>query len=145
MSIPTWVSGILRPAADIIDNLHTSDEERGALKNALFSAQAEFQAKVLDYEAKVAEMQAKTLTAEMSSGNWLQRSWRPLTMIWFSVLLGLVFFGQAPTYLVENPQLIDSLFDLLTIGIGGYIGSRGVEKIAPHMAQMATAMKSEKK
>jgi hypothetical protein len=31
MSIPTWVSGILRPAADIIDNLHTSDEERGAL------------------------------------------------------------------------------------------------------------------
>ena len=76
----------------------------------------------------IIEAQASIIMAE-ASGTWLQSSWRPLTMIWFSVLLGMYWFGFAPDYLVENPSTVDQLFDLLKIGIGGYIVGRSGEKM----------------
>jgi hypothetical protein len=45
-------------------------------------------------------------------------------------LIGLYFFGFAPEYLVENPEIVKELFNLLQIGIGGYIVGRSGEKIA---------------
>ena len=75
------------------------------------------------------EGQISIITAE-AQGNWLQRSWRPLTMVWFSILLGMYWFGYAPDYLVNSPDTVNQLFDLHKIGIGGYIVGRSGEKIA---------------
>jgi len=69
---------------------------------------------------------------EASGGSWLQQSWRPITMLSFLALLFLYWFGVAPDNLSEST--INKLFDLLQIGIGGYIASRGIEKIAPTIA-----------
>jgi len=69
---------------------------------------------------------------EASGGSWLQTSWRPITMLSFLALLFLYWFGVAPENLPEST--INKLFDLLQIGIGGYIGGRTIEKIAPTIA-----------
>jgi len=69
---------------------------------------------------------------EASGGSWLQQSWRPITMLSFLALLFLYWFGVSPENLPEST--INKLFDLLQIGIGGYILSRSVEKIAPTIA-----------
>lgn len=69
------------------------------------------------------------ILAEAQGESWLQRNWRPLTMIWFGILLGMYWFGLAPEYLIQNPDVMESLFELLKIGLGGYIVGRSAEKI----------------
>jgi len=73
----------------------------------------------------------KIILAE-ANGNWLQRSWRPGLMCIFGFIIannyiiapymGAIF--GAKIMLPLPPQM----WDLLKIGIGGYITSRGVEK-----------------
>ena len=66
------------------------------------------------------------MVAEAKGEGWLQRNWRPLTMLSFLMLLFMYWFGVHPENLSD--QVIMKLFDLLQIGIGGYIISRGAEK-----------------
>lgn len=78
------------------------------------------------------EMEAKRdiIVAEAEGNSFLQRSWRPITMLSFLVLLFVYWFGFAPEYVIENPTVVDSVFDLLKIGIGGYIVGRSAEKVS---------------
>ena len=41
MGFMELIAGLFKPAADLVDNLHTSEEERGQIKHLLFAAQAE--------------------------------------------------------------------------------------------------------
>ena len=84
---------------------------------------AEILTKAAQLEAAINQYQANVVTAE-ASGNWLQRSWRPLTMMLFLVLVILNQFG-----LLRIP-LSDEVWELFKIGLGGYIGGRSLEKIA---------------
>lgn len=88
---------------------------------------AEMTVAAMNGDLKELEAQVSIITTE-AQGNWLQRSWRPLTMVWFSVLLGMYWFGFAPDYLIDNPATVDQLFGLLKLGIGGYVLGRSVEK-----------------
>lgn len=88
---------------------------------------AEMTIAAMNGDLKELEAQVSIITTE-AQGNWLQRSWRPLTMVWFSVLLGMYWFGFAPDYLIDNPATVDQLFGLLKLGIGGYVLGRSVEK-----------------
>ena len=88
---------------------------------------AEMTVAAMNGELKELEAQVSIITTE-AQGNWLQRSWRPLTMVWFSILLGMYWFGFAPDYLIDNPATVDQLFGLLKLGIGGYVLGRSVEK-----------------
>jgi hypothetical protein len=88
---------------------------------------AEMTIAAMNGELKELEAQVSIITTE-AQGNWLQRSWRPLTMVWFSILLGMYWFGFAPDYLIDNPATVDQLFGLLKLGIGGYVLGRSVEK-----------------
>jgi len=72
------------------------------------------------------------IKAEATGGSWIQQNWRPITMLSFLVLLFMYWFGIAPENLPEST--INKLFDLLQIGIGGYIGGRTIEKVAPAIA-----------
>tara|TARA_B110000046_G_C12994490_1_gene399416 strand:- start:1084 stop:1461 length:378 start_codon:yes stop_codon:yes gene_type:complete len=88
---------------------------------------AEMTVAAMNGDLKELEAQVSIITTE-AQGNWLQRSWRPLTMVWFSILLGMYWFGFAPDYLIDNPATVDQLFGLLKLGIGGYVLGRSVEK-----------------
>jgi hypothetical protein len=93
-------------------------------------AKAEMMLIMVQAQAKDIESKAKVVIAEATGESWLQRNWRPLTMMFFLVLLGSYWFGLAPQYLIENPSIVSNLFTLLEIGIGGYIVGRSGEKIA---------------
>lgn len=78
------------------------------------------------------EMEArKAIILMEGQGSWLQRNWRPLMMVFFAVLIGAHWFGFTPENLSEE-QIAD-LYDLVKIGIGGYVVGRSVEKVAPHI------------
>ena len=61
---------------------------------------------------------------EEARGNWLQRSWRPIVMLVFTLII------LAGTFL-NLPILADTsrFWDLLEIGLGGYIIGRGSEQL----------------
>jgi len=129
MGIFSFISGIFKPAADLIDNLHTSEEEKLTLKKEMMQVQDEFQSKVLEYETKLMESQSSIIRAETTSSSWITRNWRPITMLTFLVLVVLDSFD-----VLANP-LAPQAWTLLQIGLGGYVVGRSAEKIVPAFAK----------
>ena len=118
-------TGLFGPLANLIDELHTSDEERLEAKRKLFEVQAALFGQLMDYEKSLAEGRAKVIQAEAQGQGILQRNWRPITMLTFLALVvcdafGLLAFRLAP-----------EAWTLLQIGLGGYVVGRSVEKVAP--------------
>jgi len=127
MNILSFIGEIFKPAAELIDDMHTSDEEKLKLQAQMKVIENEFQAKLLDYETKLMESKASIITAEAAGQSWLQRSWRPITMLTFLALVVMNSFGW-----LANP-LADEAWLLLQIGLGGYVGGRSMEKITGKM------------
>ncbi len=123
------IGDIFKPAAKLIDDIHTSDEERLKLKNKLVSMQNEMTLKILGYEKELMRAQADVIKAEASGSSWLQRSWRPITMLTFLVLAASDSFGLLKFRLAEQA------WTLLQIGLGGYVIGRSAEKAVPSLAK----------
>ena len=128
MDVLSFIGGIFKPAADLIDNVHTSSEEKLQLRNQLAQIEQDITKKVIELEKEKLAAQSSIIVAEAQGDSVLQRVWRPLLMLWFAILLGTFWFGLTPESV--DKDLMDSLFDLLKIGIGGYIGGRSAEKVA---------------
>lgn len=122
------LSVVFKPLVDLIDELHTSDEERLQAKQKLFEVQSVLYLKVLDFEARQLEAQSRVIEAEAKSESWLTTSWRPIVMLIFASLVVARWFGwSAPNI----PQEIEQqLWTLLQIGLGGYVAGRSLEKVA---------------
>lgn len=80
-----------------------------------------------DLEKARLESRSNIITAEANGESWLQRNWRPLLMLWFAALVGGYWFGLTPDNL--NDQTVLALFDIVQLGVGGYIAGRSAEKI----------------
>lgn len=91
-------------------------------------AQAEITTKVLETQAATVQAQSQVVSAEASAESWLQRSWRPLVMLWLMALVSAYWFGYVPAKMPES--VIEDLFLLVQIGIGGYVTGRSIEKTA---------------
>ncbi len=125
--VMTLISSVFEPAAKLIDELHTSEEERIDAKTRMLASQTSLTMKILDYEAQLMQMQSSIVLAEAQGKSWLQRNWRPITMISFLVLVIMDSFGLLPF------RLAGEAWTLLQIGLGGYIAGRSGEKIMNSM------------
>tara|TARA_B110000483_G_scaffold217319_1_gene269620 strand:- start:68 stop:460 length:393 start_codon:yes stop_codon:yes gene_type:complete len=123
LGVTDLIAGIFKPAAELIDELHTSEDERLAAKGHLLDVQAAAMQRVFDYERSTLEAQANIVNSEASSEHWLTATWRPITMLTMLVLV----VGDAMMWL-PNP-LSEDAFRLLQIGLGGYLVGRSAEKI----------------
>ena len=123
MAILDFISTIFKPAADLIDDLHTSTEEKLVLQKEIQRIQTEFQSKVLEYETKLMEAQSSVIRAEATSSSWLASNWRPIAMMTFLVLVVFDSFNLLKNSLSEEAWL------LLQIGLGGYVVGRSAEKV----------------
>ena len=70
----------------------------------------------------------QVIVAEAKGESWLQRSWRPIVMLVFTALVVCRWLGWTTPDLSEAVEL--KLFSIVQLGIGGYIASRGIEKVA---------------
>ncbi len=78
--------------------------------------------------------QAGIVQAEAQSEHWLTANWRPLTMLVFVFIIFNNFviapyagalFGEGASVSLEIPP---DMWQLLKLGLGGYVVSRGAEK-----------------
>ena len=135
LDIFKFIGSIFTPAKELIDDLHTSGEEEGAiaikmkeLTVALAKLENEVTLKIVDYESKLLELQSKIVNAEITSDSWLAKNWRPMTMLAFTSIVITYWFGYQPQNM--TPETISDVFDLIKIGLGGYVIGRSGEKIA---------------
>jgi len=124
------IKSLFKPAAELVNNIHTSQEEKMTLINELAGLEFKMQEKILEYETKILETKSSIIVAEAKGESWLQRSWRPITMLTFLVLIICNSFGW---FQVELP---DRIWTLLELGLGGYVVGRSLEKIAPQFKDL---------
>ena len=95
--------------------------------------QLELVKKINEVEARFIESQSKIIEAEAKSEHWITSAWRPMTMLVFVAIIAnnyiLVPYMQAFGLDVPILQLTDQMWELLKIGIGGYIVGRSAEKV----------------
>ena len=120
------------PVFSIIDKLIPDPALKARLK-------AEIESKTLAHETRVVEAQRQILMLELAQGPLLTRLWRPLLMyviILFLLLYGLIlpvadlFSGAPVAFHPRWREIPDGLWNLLSLGVGGYVGGRSLEKIA---------------
>jgi hypothetical protein len=119
------------PVLEIIDKLVLDAGLKERLK-------AEIKAKCLDRDRVLIAARQSVVLAEQQSESWLTRSWRPLLML--LLMAFLLFFGLLVPIMelcLGHPLAIEPRLDripepawnLLTLGLGGYVGARTIEKI----------------
>ncbi len=83
-------------------------------------------------EGKMMKAQADVIVSEASSEHWLVASWRPITMLSFVAIIVNNYIVVPYANLFGIPIVIldipPDMFDLLQLGIGGYILGRSAEK-----------------
>ena len=81
----------------LIDNLHTSKEEK-------LAAEAKIKALIAEHEAKMEQNITDRWSADMNSDSWLSKNVRPLVLIFLVVSTVLMIFIDAGTiqFIVEE-------------------------------------------
>jgi len=127
MGVTDLIAGIFKPAADLVDALHTSEDERLKAKGHLLDVQAAAMQRVFDYETEMIKGQQAIVSSEAQSEHFLVAAWRPITMLTFLTLAVGDSLGLLAT------PLRDEAWMLLQLGLGGYVVGRSGEKIAKVM------------
>ena len=110
------VTNLVSAVGEIVDRLTLPGREKKQLETDILRL-------LIAVEEKTISEQAASIREE-ARGTWLQRSWRPIVMLVFTLII------LAGTFL-NLPILADTsrFWDLLEIGLGGYIIGRGSEQL----------------
>ena len=107
----------------IVDKLIPDKAAADAAKLKLFE---------LEQGRQLAELDAaKSIIVAEAQGSWLSASWRPILMLTFGALIVARWLGFSAPELSEEEVL--KLWDIVQLGIGGYVIGRSGEKIAAIM------------
>jgi hypothetical protein len=122
--------GILgKVAGGVADRIFPDPEQE--LKR--IELQQALQAAVLERTSEIERAAAEVVKAEAQGQSWLQRTWRPITMLVFVALIVARWLGWSAPNLGEAEVL--KLWDIVEIGLGGYVIGRSAEKILPGIVE----------
>ena len=120
-----WFGGtVVKDLLGGLDKLFTSKEEKIKAENVIKQI-------LIQKELELQKMQTEIILAE-AKGHWLQRSWRPILMLAFGFIVIYVKF-LAPLFDFKIPELENEFWNLLQLGIGGYVVGRSAEKISKNI------------
>ena len=113
---------LVKGVGGVIENLHTSIEEK-------LNAERKIRALVAEHEAKMEQNITDRWSADMNSDSWLSKNVRPLVLIFLVVSTVLMIFIDAGTIQFTVEQKWTDLLQLVLITvIGAYFGGRSFEK-----------------
>lgn len=96
-------------------------------KDQAAQIKAKLQEMVLTGQMKEIEAAASIIVAEAKGDSWIQRSWRPLLMMLFGVIIANNYL-VVPLFGTPAADIPPDMWDLLKLGVGGYVLGRSVEK-----------------
>ena len=114
---------LVQDVGNVIDNLHTSKEEK-------LAAEAKIKDMIMSYEAVMQKQVTERWKLDMNSDSWLSKNIRPLVLVFLVISTVLLVFIDAG-FIKFNVK--DSYVDLLQLVlitvIGAYFGGRSLEKV----------------
>jgi len=113
-----------------------SPEQKAKLEQGLAEAQNQLTTNIIKYSENELKQRANIIKAEAQGESWIQKSWRPITMLVFVFIIAnnyilfpyISLFGGKATALDIPPDM----WDLLKLGLSGYVIGRSVEKGIKH-------------
>ena len=116
-----WFGGsVVKDLLSGLDGLFTSKEEKIKAQNVVKQI-------LIEKQLELQKMQTEVIVTE-AKGNWLQRSWRQILMLAFGfIVIYVKFIG--PLFGLRIPELENEFWNLLQLGIGGYVIGRSGEKM----------------
>lgn len=122
---PLLITGLFDIGKDLIKKWFPDPEEAS-------KREAELATMIANQELEVFKTQARVINAESRSEHFLAATWRPITMLVFVFIIannyilapyiGLFFDVDV------SLELPPDMWDLLKIGLGGYVVGRSSEK-----------------
>jgi len=125
-----FLADLLR-SGGVVDQAVKDKDQAEQLKHQL--QQALIATDLSKYTTEI-QAQAKIVLGEVQGESWLQRNWRPLLMLIAIIILAnnyLIspYLGAVFPEHIHVLDLPERLWDLLTLGVGGYVAGRTGEKI----------------
>ena len=113
---------LVKNVGGVIDNLHTSKEEK-------LAAEQKIKELIANYEIEMEKNITDRWKADMNSDSWLSKNIRPLVLAFLVVCTVLMIFIDAGSinFVVEE-KWTDLLQLVLITVIGAYFGGRSFEK-----------------
>lgn len=121
---PVLLAPLLSTVGNVVDKLIPDTEKRQAARE-----QAQLEVLKLASSGGLAELEAaaKVIVAEAQGESWLQRNWRPIVMLAFTLLIAARWLGLSAPGLDHDLEL--KLFEIVQLGLGGYVIGRSAEKV----------------
>ena len=114
---------LVKGVGGVIDDLHTSEEERMA-------AEQKIKELIADYEVEMEKNITSRWEADLKSDSWLSKNVRPMVLIFLIVCTMLLIFIDAGAIKFNvKDSYIDLLQMVLITVIGAYFGGRSFEKV----------------
>ena len=116
-------SDLVNSVGGVIDNLHTSKEEK-------LEAEKKIKDMIMGYEAQMQKEVSNRWKVDMNSDSWLSKNIRPMVLIFLVVSTVLMIFIDAGMIAFEvKDTWVDLLQLVLITVIGAYFGGRSLEKV----------------
>ena len=114
---------LVKGVGSVIDNLHTSGEEKLAAENKIKEL-------IANYEVEMEKNITSRWKADMNSDSWLSKNVRPLVLIFLVVCtMLLIFIDAGKLQFNVKDSYVDLLQLVLITVIGAYFGGRSLEKV----------------
>ena len=127
--------GVVGIARDAINKIWPDPAQAAAAELKLRELEQAGVFKQVDTALAAQQEQVKVIIAEAQGQSWLQRNWRPLLMMTIMVIVAnnyivapylQAIFGQTKFPILPLP---DQLWQLMNLGVGGYVVGRSAEKL----------------
>ena len=114
---------LVKGVGGVIDNLHTSKEEK-------LEAERKIKELVANHQIEMEKNITSRWEADLKSDSWLSKNIRPLVLIFLVVSTVLLVFIDAGVIAFEvKASWVDLLQLVLITVIGAYFGGRSLEKV----------------
>jgi len=123
--LKTVFGSVIDKGVDIVDQFVEDKDQAAKLKQAI-------SLRMRDSADTALREQSSIIQSEAGGESWLQRNWRPVLMLVIVTIVANNYivapyadamFGSSLTL-----DLPERLWDLMTLGVGGYVGGRTAEK-----------------
>ena len=148
LGVTSLISGLAGPVSSVINKFITRKEDQMLAQAELEKITSGFKEKLLENQKNILDAQRDLISTEMK-GSAMQRNWRPALMWVIIAIIAnnyllapflnhfVLYFG-AEGKLLPILELPDKLFNLMSIGLGGYVVGRSAEKIIPKLKEINT-------
>lgn len=114
-----------------VGNIFTSIRE--AITGEKIQDPSQILKQVSELELEFVKTKGKIIEAEAKSEHFLTSSWRPITMLTFVFIIAnnyiiAPYASSLFSVVIPTLELTSDMWELIKLGLGGYVVSRGVEK-----------------